>query len=59
MQREIEALRCVYCLQLIDTDDAAQKVSKSEYAHTACGWRVNDAFFAMLDFESERDDDKK
>jgi hypothetical protein len=46
-------LRCVYCSHLISIDDDAQHVSKREYAHTACAFRVNDEFFAALDSENK------
>jgi hypothetical protein len=46
---ESEALRCVYCEERITADDAAQRVSRKEYAHTTCAFRVNDEFFAEHD----------
>jgi len=49
-----EELHCVYCLQRITVDDDAQRVSKSEFAHTHCAFAVNDAFFSKVDdVESE------
>ena len=49
-----EALRCRYCLQLIDVDDDAQRINKRECAHTACAFAANDAFFFFtFDAESE------
>jgi hypothetical protein len=50
-----EALCCVYCSRLISINDDAQRVSKREYAHASCAFRVNDEFFLALD-ESEDND---
>ena len=46
---DADILQCVYCLQLLNADDDAQRISKSEVAHTSCASAVNDAFFAALD----------
>lgn len=55
----LEQLRCIYCKRISHADDDAQRVSKREYAHIACAFARNDAFFAALDAEAEneRDDD--
>lgn len=51
-----DELRCVYCLQFIDKDDDAQRIDKRQYAHTACAFAADQAFWAALDTESETDD---
>lgn len=51
-----EARRCVYCLQIINADDDTQRVEKRTFAHTACAFAVNDAFF-FFDAESEQEND--
>jgi hypothetical protein len=43
------ALRCCYCRRRITPADDGQRVSKHVYSHTACAWRANDNFFAVLD----------
>ena len=45
--------RCCYCLQLINADDDAQRVSKREYAHTSCVFHVNNEPFAVRDAKAE------
>jgi hypothetical protein len=47
---------CVYCSQLLDVDDDAQRVSKREVAHTVCAFAADEALFAALDAESESED---
>ena len=55
MSATSDTLRCCYCSQGIDANDDAQFVSKREYAHTACAFRVNDEFFAAQDANEEQD----
>lgn len=53
MTRDNEALRCVYCLHVVNADDDAQRIERKKYAHTACTWAAaeNDTlFFLLLDF---------
>ena len=52
-----DTLRCCYCSQLIGAEDDAQKVSKREFAHTSCAFRVNDEFFAERDATVRQDND--
>ncbi len=42
---------CVYCIQRIDKDDDAQRISKRAVAHTACAFAADEALFATLDAE--------
>jgi hypothetical protein len=51
------ALRCIYCLQLIAADDDAQKVSTREVAHTACAFAVDAAGWATLDAEEGKEEE--
>jgi hypothetical protein len=46
-----DELRCCYCSQLLNEDDDAQRIDKNEYAHTACAFAADEAFFAALDAE--------
>lgn len=55
----VEALRCIYCAQLIDADDDAQRIDKNEYAHTACAFAADEALFAALDAEKLFDESKE
>jgi hypothetical protein len=43
---------CCYCRHVITDSDDSQRVSRRVYAHDICAWRVNDAFFALLDATS-------
>ena len=45
---ESDDSRCVYCLQLIATDDDAQRVSKRDYAHTTCAEHTLDAYVSTF-----------
>lgn len=57
-----DALRCVYCNAIISADDDAQRVEHKKFAHTACAFAANDAFFFFCDqaqheAEMSREDD--
>lgn len=57
MYAATDALYCYYCLRLIDEDDDAQRISKREYVHTLCAFAADEACFAALDTEAERESD--
>jgi hypothetical protein len=47
---------CVYCSQLLDVDDDAQRISRREVAHTVCAFAADAALLAALDAEKLLDE---